>query len=101
MKTKDGTRIPDVGWMSRERRRVQRQSKHPSFFVAPEICVEIISRSNARREIDEKKRLYFAAGVQEVWRCELDGRMNFFDANGPLPKSRLCPDFPAHLELPD
>lgn len=98
VKTKDGTRVPDVGWISLEHSRANRP--RPSFFIAPEVCVEIISRSNTRREIEEKKSLYFGAGVQEVWRCELDGTMNFFDADGPLPKSRLCPEFPARVELP-
>ena len=99
VRTPNGTRVPDVGWISLERSRANQ--RRPSFSVAPEICVEIISRGNTRREIDEKKSLYFGAGVQEVWRCELDGEMNFFDANGPLTKSRLCPDFPARVELPE
>ena len=99
VKTKNGTRVPDVGWISHEHSRANRP--RPSFFIAPEVCVEIISRSNTRREIEEKKSLYFGAGVQEVWRCELDGAMNFFDAEGRLEKSHLCPEFPARIELLD
>lgn len=99
IETENGTRVPDVGWISLELSRANR--RRAIFSVAPEICVEIISLWNTRREIDEKKQLYFLAGAKEVWRCEMDGKMNFFDADGALPKSRLCPKFPARIELPD
>ncbi len=99
VKTGDGTRIPDVGWISRERRRANRQRGQPSFFVAPEICIEILSPSNSRREIEEKKRLYLEAGALEVWTCGRDGTMKFSDATGPLPASKLCPAFPARINI--
>ena len=101
VKTKEGTRIPDVGWMSLERRRAQRQTKRPSFFVAPEICIDILSPSNSRREIEEKKRLYLEAGALEVWTCGKGGTMKFFDASGFLPASKLCPEFPARVLILD
>ena len=101
VKTGDGTRIPDVGWISHERRRASRQRGQPSFFVAPEVCIEILSPSNSRREIEEKKHLYLEAGAQEVWTCGKDGTMKFFDAGGPLPASKLCPEFPARVLILD
>ena len=99
LKTSDGTRIPDVGWMSKERRSAKNPG--PSFSIGPEICVEIISKGNTRREMEEKKRLYFEAGAIEFWRCELDGAMKFFSKDGPLVASRLCPNFPTQLDLFD
>jgi Uma2 family endonuclease len=96
VQTGNGTRVPDVGWISNER--IRQQSQDPSYSLSPEICIEIISKSNTRREIDEKKRLYLEAGALEVWRCERDGKMNFFGPDGPLPASRICPDFPDRLK---
>lgn len=99
VQTSNGTRIPDVLWMSRARRRKHRGKV--SYPEAPEICVEVISPSNSRREIKEKTALYLEAGAQEVWHCERDGTMRFFDASGPLPASKFCPEFPARITIID
>ncbi|MDQ3803002.1 MAG: Uma2 family endonuclease [Acidobacteriota bacterium] len=34
---------------------------------APDLAVEVLSKSNAVAEIDEKIELYFAAGARQVW----------------------------------
>ena len=99
VQTSDGTKEPDTVWVSRERRR--RHRGKISYPEAPEICVEVLSPGNSRREINEKKKLYLQAGAQEVWTCGRDGTMKFFDADGPLPASRLCPGFPAGITIPD
>ncbi len=99
VQTSNGTRIPDVLWISVERRREHRGKI--SYPEAPEICIEILSPSNSRREIEEKKRLYLEAGALEVWICGRDGSMKFFDANGSLAASRLCPAFPARINILD
>ncbi len=100
IQTEDGVRVPDVVWISRERRAPYRHiSPMP---VAPEICVEVLSYSNTRAEMLEKMRLYFSGGAQEVWLCGEDGRMEFFTAASapqPVPQSLLCPDFPRQIEL--
>ncbi len=99
VRTSNGTKIPDVLWMSSERRR--RCRGKISYPEASEICVEVLSPSNSRREMEEKKRLYLEAGAQEVWYCERDGTMKFFDADGALTSSRLCPTFPARIIVLD
>lgn len=99
VRTSNGTRVPDAGWISKERRRNKRPG--PDFSPSPEICIEILSKGNTRREIEEKKRFYFEAGALEFWRCELDGKMNFFSPEGQLPASKLCPNFPQQLDLFD
>ena len=99
VKTKNGTRIPDLVWVSVERRRQQRGQI--SFVQSPEICIEVLSPSNSRREIEEKKRLYLEAGALEVWTCGRDGAMKFFDAEGTVKSSKLCPEFPARINLLD
>jgi Uma2 family endonuclease len=89
--TSDGVKIADVAWVSAER----------FEKVRPEICVEILSPSNTKREIREKTALYLEAGAKEVWICNSDGMMTFQAANGKSPKhSRLCPNFPTHIPLP-
>ena len=70
-------------------------------FSSPEICIEILSPSNSRREVEEKKRLYLEAGALEVWTCGKGGTMKFFDASGFLPASKLCPEFPARVLILD
>jgi Uma2 family endonuclease len=84
--TSDGVRAADVGWFSDLRYR--RAFDPRCFLEAPEICVEVISPSNTRAEMDEK----------EVWFCEKDGTMRYFGTGGPLQNSLLCPDFPAMIE---
>ncbi len=99
VQTRGGTLIPDVVWVSTEQRR--RSRGQASFAQAPEICVEVVSPSNTRRELTEKTRLYLEAGAREVWHCERDGSMKFFNADGPLTASRLCPEFPARINILD
>ena len=50
-------------------------------------------------ELPEKKDLYFKAGAREVWIREKSGRMLFFDADGPVERSALCPTFPEVVEV--
>src|SRR5437588_3528149 len=47
--TSEGVKLVDVAWISKERRQAQRG--RPCFTQAPEICVEIVSPSNSRREL--------------------------------------------------
>ncbi len=99
VQTSDGTKEPDIVWVSRGRRR--RHRGKISYPEAPEICVEVLSPSNSKREIEEKKALYLGAGAQEVWTCGRDGTMKFFNADGPLPASLLCPELPARIQILD
>jgi Uma2 family endonuclease len=41
---------------------------------APDLAVEILSPSNSRAEIEEKRREYFAAGTKIVWEVDPDAR---------------------------
>ena len=53
------------------------EAKEPLVLErAPEICVEVLSPSNSKPEMEEKRALYFEAGAQEVWICGLDGKRN-------------------------
>lgn len=96
--TTEGVKGCDVAWISRDR--LAPMDGAVCFTTAPEICVEVLSPSNSKAEIDEKIRLYFEAGAVEVWICDRDGRMSFHV--GPAARSessKLCPDFPRVVEL--
>lgn len=99
IRTADGTRVPDVVWMS-DAFASTLQPDTEAMLVAPEICVEVRSRSNVWAEMEEKTRIFLAAGAREVWICEVDGRMRFFDAAGERSASALAPGFPAIVPLP-
>lgn len=96
--TSEGVKAADVAWISMER--LARSKKKNVLTIAPEICVEVISPSNSRREIDEKKHLYFEAGADEVWLCDLKGNLFFFleESAEAAAASHLCPSIPAKLE---
>ena len=96
--TIDGVKAADVGWYSDGRYASVRGQD--VFERAPEICVEVISPSNAVSEMVEKKSLYFEAGAEEVWFCQQDGTMEFYDHHQPdtrLTTSRLNPSFPSKI----
>ncbi len=99
VKTSDGTRIPDIVWISTEKR-AQRKGR-PSLPSSPELCVEILSPSNTKLEIEQKKSLYFEGGAQEVWICDRRGKMTFYAKSVLLRKSRLCPGFPGQINPRD
>ena len=92
IQTSKGTKVADVAWFSTERwQQVQDEYESP---IAPEICIEVISRSNSTDEIEEKKKLYFERGAVEVWVCTLKGKMRFYTEASEIPASALVPDFP-------
>jgi Uma2 family endonuclease len=93
--TIDGVKSADVSWCSPQR--LMDVGDQAIFEVAPEICVEVLSPSNTFAEMQAKRQLYFAAGAEECWVCDLDGRMTYYhiDSPGtPMPKSKRCPHFP-------
>jgi Uma2 family endonuclease len=97
--TADGVKGADVAWVSRLR--LEEIGGASCLSAAPEICVGVISPSNTRREMAEKKALYFAAGAQEVWYCQASGEIIFFcgaESSGES-QSALCPAFPSKLEV--
>ena len=47
----------------------------------------------------KKIGLYLERGALEVWTCNLQGEIKFFDMNGTLEQSRLVPGFPTTVML--
>lgn len=95
--TPKGTKVADVAWASPERFQIVREEDECS--IAPEICVEVISSSNSKREIREKIALYFSQGALECWTCDEQGKMTFYAPDGLLEQSVLAPDFPEYVDL--
>ena len=72
--TAGNVRLPDVtfaAWADVPGRRVP---KEPVAAVAPTLAVEILSESNTRREMQKKRREYFASGGRLVWEVDPDAR---------------------------
>lgn len=95
IQTSKGVKVADIVWASEEfMKNYRTQTPYP---VAPEVCVEILSPSNTEDEIQEKIDLYLAKGAQEVWTCDLNGNIKFYNHSGRIPQSRLFPNFPREI----
>lgn len=85
IKTDDGVKVADVAWASDEFMR--RNGEATPYEEAPEICLEIVSPSNSREEMNEKIQLYLAKGAVEVWLCAADGSVTHFAKEGQKSRS--------------
>jgi Uma2 family endonuclease len=54
--TPEGTKVPDVVWISPERKKKMEATGDPST-LAPEICVEVMSPTNTEAEMREKRQI--------------------------------------------
>lgn len=96
IETPKGIKVPDVIWISEERCTTIPEDAEASP-ISPELVIEVLSLSNTRREMEDKRSLYFAGGAREVWTCDPEGRMTFYDAGGEIPASTLVPSFPSSI----
>ena len=60
-------RIPDVSFVSWQRLPGRRIPREPIAELAPDLAVEVISKSNTPEEMQQKLSDYFEAGVEQVW----------------------------------
>jgi Uma2 family endonuclease len=77
--TSAGVLVADVAWASDEFMQVR--GFETPYNRAPELCIEVVSPSDSRKELSEKVAAYLEAGAEEVWivfpqskRCEFHGR---------------------------
>jgi Uma2 family endonuclease len=97
IKTTKGTKVADIAWCSEQRFKIIEREAECS--VAPELCIAVISSSNTKIEMEEKRQLYISAGAIEFWVCNEEGEVMFFDANGQLKNSKLVPTFPNKVRI--
>ena len=95
--TTAGVKVADVAWASLDV--LGRHGFTNPYPEAPEFIVEVLSDSNTRAEMEEKKELYFARGETEFWLCDVDGAMSFWNNHARLETSELVPDFPPRVDL--
>ena len=97
IRTTKGTKVADAVWCTADRwGRIKDAYDAP---VAPEICVEVRSSTNTDAEMAEKRALYVEAGAEEVWICDSEGHLTFFDAEGERSASARVPGFPDHVDV--
>jgi len=60
-------RIPDVSFTRWDRLPGGKVPTEPIPELAPDLCVEVISKANTRQEMERKLKEYFLAGVLLVW----------------------------------
>ena len=63
----DEVRIPDVSFITHARLAKSGFPEDAAPHMAPDLAVEVISRSNTREEMDRKLKEYFEAGTRAVW----------------------------------
>jgi Uma2 family endonuclease len=82
--------VPDVAYLSYDRVPFEDEEAADIPRVAPDVVVEVLSPRDRRRDVDEKIRVYLAAGTMVVFlvdtrsetvtACDLDGRTTY----GPI-----------------
>lgn len=85
IETDIGVRVPDVAWASPEFMNAHGMTS--PLPRAPELCIEVLSPTNSRPEMQQKTAAYLAAGAIEVWLVAEDGTVDMFDARGRITAS--------------
>ncbi|MEL4898263.1 Uma2 family endonuclease [Crocosphaera sp. Alani8] len=96
IKTTEGVKVADVVWCSEQRFDIIQEEVSAS--IAPEICIEVKSVGNSLDELQFKKNLYLEAQALEVWLCDEEGKIKFYDSQGELDNSLLVPEFPKEIK---
>lgn len=63
----DLVRIPDISFVARSRLPGNKMPRGPMPRLAPNLAVEVLSKSNTKQEMSRKLDDYFEAGVELVW----------------------------------
>lgn len=67
-------RIPDVGFYAKDKFPGGELPDEPIPELFPDLAIEVLSRSNTKREMDRKLKDYFFAGVKLVWYVDPETR---------------------------
>jgi Uma2 family endonuclease len=89
--TTAGVLVADVAWAS-EPFMLARGFETP-YTRSPELCIEVVSPSNSRKELREKVAAYLEAGAKEVWIVfPQSKRFEFHGPQGLLSRSQYAVD---------
>jgi Uma2 family endonuclease len=78
-----GVRAPDVAWCSDAY--LQAHPEETPLSSAPELCVEIVSATNALPKLREKAMAYVNAGAREAWLVYPETRrVEIYGRQGPM-----------------
>lgn len=87
VQTTQGVKVADVAWGSDAF--FSGYGFKTPYTVAPEICIEVVSPSNSKAEMNQKIRLYLEQGAMEVWLCDQDGEIAYFSTDGKIVQSEM------------
>lgn len=87
VETDIGVRVPDVAWAAPGF--MEQLGTVDSMPSAPALCVEVLSPTNSKAEMEEKTTAYLAAGATEVWLVAADGTVEMFDESGRIAATSL------------
>ena len=89
--TTAGVLVADVAWASDEFMRAR--GFETPYTQSPDLCVEVVSPSNSRKELREKVAGYLEAGAREVWIVYPQSRrVEFHGREGLMPRSHYTVD---------
>ena len=89
--TSAGVLVADVAWASEGF--MQARGFETPYTRAPELCIEVVSPSNSRKELREKVAAYLEAGADEVWIVfPQSKRFEFHGREGLLSRSQYAVD---------
>jgi hypothetical protein len=88
--TREGIKVVDVAWATSEF--ITENVNRLTCATAPTLCIDVAMPGIDQTYYLEKRELYFARSVQEVWLCNEHGALTFYDCTGQIPASRLFPD---------
>src|SRR5205823_13938054 len=63
-------RVPDVSFASWDRFPDRKVPEEPIPSLAPDLVIEVLSKSNTRPEMKRKRGEYFDAGVRLIWEVD-------------------------------
>ena len=87
IETSGGVKVADVVWASTAF--MTEFGYDTPYKKAPELCVEIVSPSNSKKEMKQKTELYLAKGAQEVWVVYENTNIDIFTHTGKQEQSQF------------
>jgi Uma2 family endonuclease len=87
IQTSSGVKVADIAWLSDAF--IHEFSYITPYPKAPEICIEIVSPSHSKIEINQKIDLYLAKGAHEVWIVYDLNTIEFYTHAGKIDSSKI------------